>query len=350
MALAVVDQAVASQNHTRVRQRHTDIRLGHHVADRQALREITAHLLKGLLCAALALVLALHQLAGAVVAVVPLQPAVVIGRRADARGERKIGIAVAQHVKAVHAVAVNLAKKLFHLAEAAHRADVRDLHRNVIQLSRLRNLGDSAENPSLVVAHMRRNELAALCAAAGRLQKFLPPGAGHIAKAVADAGAAVFERLRQFQLQLLQLCIRNRRVLIRSADLLAEELVAREHHNVHRRAVAVDNVQILHRVIDVDAAVAANGRRYAHAQHRVKDAPRNFPVPDGVFMHVNVDKAGADHAAGRVNDTLRVRAVFCDCSDLPVFQQHVQLRLHVVGRVNDEAIFNQRFHIRASSQ
>ena len=132
MAVAIVDEAVASYHNARICKCHSDVIFIHYIAYRQALREVTAHFRKGLRCTSLSFILSFCQLACTVITVITLQPAIIIGSCANSGGKCKVWIAVAGNINTVHAVTIYLAQQLFHLSETGHAADMGYLHRNVV--------------------------------------------------------------------------------------------------------------------------------------------------------------------------------------------------------------------------
>ena len=61
-------------------------------------------------------------------------------------------------------------------------------------------------------------------------------------------------------------------------------------------------------------------------------------------MHVDVDKAGGDHPSRGIHHLVRRRLLPGHQSHPAVLQQQVQSGLDPVARVDDQTIFNERFH------
>ena len=226
---------------------------------------------------------------------------------------------------------------------------MRNLRRKPQRFSGFHQFARRIVNLLRVRAHVRRNHFAALFARLGRREQLLKINARHIANAVGNARAATIERDGDPLGHFLALHLCSRAVFVRCARGFAEIRVPGEHCDVYRRTVAVNQIQIIARIAAVQPAVAAHGGCHAHAEHAVED--RFFLIGidpavrfHGIFVHVNVNKARADNFAARVDFNVRVRHFTRGARDFAVFNQKIQAAVDPVGRVNDSARMNQRFH------
>ena len=280
---------------------------------------------------------------------VPLQPALVVGGGADGGGEGVVGVAVATDPQAVHAVRIHHTQELLHLTEARHGADVGHLHRQAQGLSHVQELPGRVEDLGGVAADVGGDQLV-LCPAdrSGPLQ--LPPvDARHIADTVGDAEAPSVQGLGKGRLHPLELLLADGGVLVQVATGLPDVGVARQHRHVDGGAVAVDEVQVVAWVVLVEAALAADGGGDPHAEHTVEDGGvlRLHQPPVGthrVLVHVDVHEAGRHHLAGSVDHLVGLRLLRRHGGHLAIPQQQVQLCLHLVPRVDHQAIPNQNTH------
>ena len=226
---------------------------------------------------------------------------------------------------------------------------MRNLRRKPQRFSDFHQLARRIVNLLRVRAHVRGDHFAALFARLGRREQLLGINTRHIANAVGNAHAAAIERDGDPPGHFLALRLRGRAVFVRRARGFAEIRMPGEHRDVYRRAVAVDQIQIITWIAAVQPAVAAHGGRHAHAEHAMEDrfffVGIDFAVRfHGVFVHVNVDKARTDDLAARVDHSIRFRH-FARCArDLSIFNQKIQTAVDPVGRVDDSARMNQRFH------
>ena len=224
-----------------------------------------------------------------------------------------------------------------------------NLRRKLQRFSCFHQLARRIVNLLRVRAHVRRDYFATLFARLGRREQLLKINTRHIANAVGNARAAAIERDGDPPDHFLALRLRGRAVFVRRARGFAEIRVPGEHCDVHRRAVAIDQIQIITRIAAVQPAVAAHGGRHAHAKHAMED--RFFLIGidpavrfHGIFVHVNVNKARTNDFAARVDFNVRVRHFARGARDFAVFNQKIQAAVDLVGRVNDSARMNQRFH------
>ena len=122
--------------------------------------------------------------------------------------------------------------------------------------------------------------------------------------------------------------------------------MACEHGAIYRRAVSVHDVEIVCGMVFVFAAVACHGGRHTHAKHTAEDRLLGIVVErpvrhDGVFVHVDIQKAGADDPAFGVNDAVGLRGVLRHGNDASVLHQNVQLRVNPGGGVDECAVSDQ---------
>ncbi len=349
MALTVVHDPVAAQHDARMAQGHIHVRLFHHIADSETLRLVPPHLVEDLLRAAPALVLALAQLHHVITAVVPLQPALVIGGGADGGGEGIVGVAVAADPQAVHAVRIHQAQELLHLAEARHGADVGNLHRQAQGLPHVQELPGRVKDLGGVAADVGGDQLVLRPAdRRGPLQ--LPPvDARHVADAVGDAEAPPVQGLGNGRLHVLELLLADGGVLVQVAAGLPDIGVARQHRHVDGGAVPVDEVQVVAGVVLVQPALARQYCGDAHPQHAGEDGGGVVPNQAAVgshrvLMHMDVHKAGRHNLSGGIDHLVGLRLLRRHGGHLAIPQQQVQLRLHLVPRVDHQAIPNQNTH------
>ena len=119
-----------------------------------------------------------------------------------------------------------------------------------------------------------------------------------------------------------------------------------QQSHVYRRAGAVDFVQIFDRIRLVDAAVAAEHRRHAHAQHTVQYIELYPPIHvHGILMHVNVDEARCDNSVLRINHEIRFRLSAAHPGNPSILHQQIQPSIHPIGRIDQPSAAYQRFHL-----
>ena len=63
-----------------------------------------------------------------------------------------------------------------------------------------------------------------------------------------------------------------------------------------------------------------------------------------VLMHMDIDEAGGDDPARGVYDLVRRRLLPGHLGYPAVLQQQVQLGLNTVGRIDQQTVFDERFH------
>ena len=134
---------------------------------------------------------------------------------------------------------------------------------------------------------------------------------------------------------------------------MAEIFVPGQHRHVYRNTVPVCKVQVVGRMEFVLPAVSRHGGGHAHAQHTGENGVFAVCV-DGpvsrhrVFVHVDVNEAGADDPALCVNDLLRTAFRFscrrADCRHAPILDQQILLGVHLCGSVDHMAVFDQNPH------
>ena len=189
---------------------------------------------------------------------------------------------------------------------------------------------------------MRRDHLAVLFAGLSRCDQLFGINARHVANAIGNAEAAAIERARNALCHVHALRMRGWTVFVRCACRFTEISVSGEHCNVHRCAVAVDQIQIIARITAIQPAVSAQRGCNAHAQHTMENGfllvGIDFAVRfHGVFVHMNVDKARTDDLAARVDHSIRFRH-FARCTrDLSIFNQKIQTAVDPVRRIDHTA-------------
>ena len=328
-------------------QRHAHVRLPHDVADRDALREVPANLRKGLGGAGLPGVLPLGHAAGPVVAVVALQPAVVVGGLADARGEGEVGIAVAGHVQSSGAVAVDLLQRRLHLPEARHGADVGNLEPQFPLRTGLGHLVDGGKHLIRVVPQVHGDLPTQRHAAVQRRLQLPRIRTRHVAQSQRQPDAAARQRSPDPPAQPFDLHIIEGRIAIHAARRMPEELVSGKERQIHRRAVPIHQLQILHGIVHVQPAVAADGGGHAHAQLGQEDVRLYPPVRHRVLVHVDVDEARAHDAARRVDHPIRLRTRLHDPS---IRNPQIPNLVHTVCGIDHPSILNSHQHFNSPPQ
>ena len=322
----------------------TDIRLLHHMADGDALREIPPHLGEGFGGGPLTLVLALAVFQHAVIAVVALQPARVISGGAQPGGEGKIGVAVHGNVQTVQFIAVDLPQNALHLTEAAHGTDVGDLNGDTIFHACCAEFVDSIKNTVGIVPDMGGNQLLGLPAAFRRPEKFVLIRTGDIAQAEGNAHAAAVQGGTEVLCHLGLLGFRRTGIDVLRPCRLAEIFVARVKAHIDGNAVPVGDIQVFHGIIDIDAAVAAHGGGNTLAEHHVENAGLNFPVLHRILVEMDIDKAGSDDFSRGIDVCIRLGHRGACPGNFSVFNQQIQQPIHPVGRVDDMTAIDQCPH------
>ena len=217
-----------------------------------------------------------------------------------------------------------------------------DLHRNAERKPRVEKFPRRVEDLLCVVPDVGGDELALFSAARGGLDELFGVHARLVADTVGDPEAAPVERGLQLPRHLRALGGGGGGVAVGAARQVPEEAVSREHRHIHRRAVAVHQIEVVGGVVLVLAAVAGHRGGDAHAQH----AGENGLVVvgfqparrvDRVLVHVDVDEARADDLAGGVDHRIGVRRRGRDTAsvdpDIPLF-------VDTGGGINDSAVLN----------
>ena len=226
---------------------------------------------------------------------------------------------------------------------------MRDLRGYAEHAPGLEQLARGGDDLRRVVAYVCSDDLAVPAAGRCGAAKLLRVDARHVAYAEGYAEAAAVELARRRIFYRAQLVLRDAAVLVRMARLFAQECVAREHADVHRRALAVYDVEIFRRPVYVDAALAAYRRRDAHAQHAVEYrlvfvAVESAVIVQRVLVHVDVDKTRRDDAPRGVDHLVGLGLGLCDGGNPAVLHQNVKDALYPVRGIEDEAALDQSSH------
>ena len=198
---------------------------------------------------------------------------------------------------------------------------------------------------------MRGDDLVCPLRAFGGAAQLLAVHAGDVADAVGDAETAACKTFADAVRHGVDLRLGRGGVFVPSARLLAKPAVPRKHGDVHRRAVTVHDVEVVRGMVFVLAAVAGDCRRHAHAQHAAEDRLLGIAVKgavrqDGILVHVDIEKAGADDPAGGVDHAVCLRNVLRHGYDAAVLHEDVQARVDSRCGIDKHSVSDQGFHIR----
>ena len=123
-----------------------------------------------------------------------------------------------------------------------------------------------------------------------------------------------------------------------------------QHAHVAGGALCIHQIQVIGRVVLALAAVAGDGGGHALAQHGELDGLFLVAVDaavgkHGVFVHVYINKAGADHFSGGVDDQIGIAVFRIDGGHLSFFKKDVVKAVNGIGGVDQPAAADQSFHI-----
>ena len=222
-----------------------------------------------------------------------------------------------------------------------------DLQRHIQLQPRVQKLPRRRKDLSRVVPDMRRKQLPS-AADAGRRFKELPAvHAGLVADPEGDADAAALQGFPNLGCHLPALGRGGGGIAVEAAGLMPEETVTGQHGHIDRRAVPIHEIEIVRRVELVLAAVARDGGGHAHVQHAGEDRllivgfQLSFGI-DGIFVHVDVEKAGADDLPGGVDHLIGVRGRLGDAISV---DPEVPNLVQAGSGVDNGSVFDQYSHL-----
>ena len=122
-----------------------------------------------------------------------------------------------------------------------------------------------------------------------------------------------------------------------------------EKRSFYRRALRIHPVQIIRRVADALAAVAANGGGDTLTEHGVLDGLLLVGInaavgEDGILMHMNIDKARADDLSLSLDDKIGVGRFRINGRHLAVGKEEIVDGINGIGGVDHSSAANQYVH------